>query len=178
MVRLLRISTLILLIITFSYPVAISGEKHEGEYKGSNDFERLKKIVGIWEGTAPMGEGKGDQKVTVEYKLTSGDSAIVETLFPGTPHEMVSVYYDTDGSLEMTHYCALGNRPHMALKKADDKNMTFELISNSDIKADTEPHMHALTISFVDDNNIVESWTLYEDGKVKETATFKLTRAK
>ncbi|MGB7292217.1 MAG: hypothetical protein WBD99_08605 [Thermodesulfobacteriota bacterium] len=125
-----------------------------------------------------MGEGKGDQKVTVEYRLTSGGSAIVETLFPGTPHDMVSVYYDRDRSLEMTHYCMLGNRPQMALKQADDKNMTFDLISNSDIKADTEPHMHAMTISFVDDNNIVESWTLYEYGKAKENATFKLSRTK
>jgi hypothetical protein len=178
MVRLWRISTLILLIFTCSYPVAVSGEKHEGDYKGSKDFEGLKQIVGVWEGTKLMGEGKEDQKFTVEYKLTSGDSAIVETLFPGTPHEMVSVYYDRDGSLEMTHYCMLGNHPQMALKKADDKNMTFELIRNGDIKADTEPHMHALTLSFVDDNNIVESWTLYEDGKEKETATFKLTRTK
>jgi hypothetical protein len=178
MIRLCRISTLILLIFTCSYSVAISGEKHEGEYKGSEDFERLKQIVGVWEGTAPMGEGKEDQKVTVEYKLTSGDSAIVETFLPGTPHEMVSVYYDADGSLAMTHYCMLGNHPQMALKKADDKNMTFELISNSDIKPDTEPHMHSMTISFVDDNNIVERWTLYEDGKEKETATFELTRTK
>jgi hypothetical protein len=178
MVRLSKISILILLTLMLSSLIAISGEIHEGEYKGSKDFDRLKQIVGVWEGTTPMGEGKEDQKVTVEYRLTSGDSAIVETLFPGTPHEMVSVYYDRDGSLAMTHYCMLGNHPQMALKKADNKNMTFELISNSDIKADTEPHMHSMTISFVDDNNIVEGWTLYEDGKEKETATFNLTRTK
>jgi hypothetical protein len=178
MVRLWRISTLILLILTYSYPVAVSGEKHEGEYKGSKDFERLKQIVGVWEGTTSMGEGKEDQKFTVEYKLTSGGSAIVETLFPGTPHEMVSVYYDKDGRLEMTHYCMLGNRPQMTLKKADHKNMTFELSGDSEIKVDTEPHMHALTISFVDDNNIVESWKYYENGRTKETSIFKLKRTK
>jgi hypothetical protein len=178
MIRLCRTLALIMLILTFSYPVAISGEKHGGGYKGTEDFERLKRIVGVWEGTTSMGEGKEDQKFTVEYRLTSGDSAIVETLFPGTPHEMVSVYYNRGGSLAMTHYCMLGNHPQMALKTADDNNMTFELISNSDIKANTEPHMHAMTVSFVDENNIVESWTWYEDGKKKETATFKLTRTK
>ena len=178
MVNICRIAILILLIITCSYSLAIAGEKDEGEYKGSEDFQRLKQIVGVWEGSTSMGEGKGDQKLTVEYRLTSGGTAIVETLSPGTPHEMISVYYDGDGSLEMTHYCALGNRPHMALKSSDDKNMAFELVSNNDIKADTEPHMHAMTISFVDDNNIVEHWTLYEGGKEKETATLELTRTK
>lgn len=178
MVSLCRIANLILLTTAYSYPVPLAGENHEGEYKGSANSQRLKQIVGVWEGSTSMGEGKGDQKVNVEYRLTSGGTVIVETLFPGTPHEMVSVYYDVDRRLEMTHYCALGNRPRTALKKSDDKNMTFELISNSGIKAGTEPHMHAITISFVDDNNMVESSTLYEHGKEKETATFKLTRAK
>ena len=178
MVRLWKISTLILLILSCSYSVAISGEKNEGEYKGSKDFERLKQILGVWEGTTSMDEDREDQKVTVEYKLTSGGSAIVETLFPGTPHEMVSVYYDRDGSLAMTHYCMLGNHPQMALKRVDDKNMTFELTNNSHIKVETEPHMHGMTIAFVDDNNIVESWKYYENGKTKETAIFRLTRKK
>jgi len=34
----------------------------------------------------------GDSSVGVSYHVTAAGSAVVETLFPGTPHEMVSVY--------------------------------------------------------------------------------------
>ena len=37
-----------------------------------------------------------------DIQVTSGGSALVEKLSPGTPHEMVSVYHDKDGELAMT----------------------------------------------------------------------------
>ena len=45
--------------------------------------------------------------VSVTYETSSNGSIVVETLFPGTPHEMVSVYYDENGKFGMTHYCAM-----------------------------------------------------------------------
>jgi len=178
MLNLTRFIVSLFMFSLMTIPLAISGEKNEGGYKGSQDFERFKRIVGIWEGMTSMNRGVEleDQKVRVEYKLTSGGSAVVETLFPGTPHEMVSVYHDKDGKLTMTHYCMIGNQPQMDLKNADEKSMDFELAPDSEINANKEPHMHALTISFVDNNNIVEKWTLYDQGKEKDSTSFKLTR--
>ena len=48
-------------------------------YVGSEAFERVKQLVGFWEGTIDMGQGP--EKITASYKLTSGGSAIVETVF-------------------------------------------------------------------------------------------------
>ncbi len=173
-----RIIFSIFLFFLMANPPSISVEKNEGGYKGSQDFERLKQIVGVWEGMTTMNRGVEleDQKVRMVYRLTSGGSAIVEILFSGTPQEMVSVYHDKDGKLSMTHYCMLGNQPQMDLKNADEMSMAFELAPDSKINANKEPHMHALTISFVDNNNIVEKWTLYDAGKEKESTSFKLTR--
>jgi len=177
-INLTRIIVSLFLLFLLTNPPSISVEKNEEGYKGSQDFERLKQIVGVWEGMTSMNRGVEleDQKVTMVYKLTSGGSAIVETLFAGTQHEMVSVYHDKDGKLSMTHYCMLGNQPQMDLKNADEKSMDFELAPDSEINASKEPHMHALTISFVDNNNIVEKWTLYDQGKEKDSTSFKLTR--
>ena len=79
----------------------------------SKEFEQLKQLDGKWEGSVGMG-GKAE-KIEATYHVTAGGSAVVETLFPGTPHEMVSVYTDNGGKLSMTHYCMMGNQPKMDL---------------------------------------------------------------
>ena len=67
--------------------VAYAGEGRGSPYSGSKEYERMKQLVGVWEGTSNM--GKEGQTIRVEYRLTAGGSAIVETLFPGTPEEMI-----------------------------------------------------------------------------------------
>ena len=154
--------------------MAYAGEPPSAPYSGSNGFERMKSLVGVWEGTSKM--AKEGEKVRVEYRLSSGDSAIVETLFPGTPHEMVSVYYDNKGQLTMTHYCALRNQPRMNLDKADARNLYFMFVGGSNIDPQKDAHMHSLTISFVDKDHIIQEWALFTDGKESETSVFKLSR--
>ena len=58
-------------------------------------------------------------KIVSVIKVTAGGSAVHETLFPGSAHEMVSVYHLDGADLVMTHFCALGNQPRM---KADPKS--------------------------------------------------------
>src|SRR3954452_7586493 len=80
-------------------------------------LERLKKLAGTWVAADPRGKPT-DQVVSV-IKVTAGGSAVHETLFPGQPHEMMSVYHCDGPDLVMTHFCMLGNQPHM---KADPKS--------------------------------------------------------
>src|SRR4051812_21953708 len=87
-------------------------------------FDQVKKLVGHWEGMNKM--NNEDQKVTVDYKLSSGGTAVVETLSAGTPHEMTSVYYLDKSGVNMTHYCMLGNQPNMKLTKSSDKDLVFD----------------------------------------------------
>ncbi|HEY7534320.1 MAG TPA: hypothetical protein VH878_00025 [Thermodesulfobacteriota bacterium] len=142
------------------------------QHAGSKEFEHMKSLVGTWEGTS----SKDGEKVTVTYKTTAGGSAILETLFSGTPHEMVSVYYDNGGKLGMTHYCMLGNQPQMTLKSADDNKIDLVFISGDNIDPKKAPHMHEVSMSFVDKDYMVQEWTMYENGKAKDTVTFKLAR--
>jgi hypothetical protein len=146
-------------------------------YAGSAQFERMKRLAGSWEGTSDM--AKPGEKVRVEYRLTAGDSAVIETLFPGTGDEMVSVYTDRGGRLVMTHYCMLRNQPHMILTKADVRTieMTFAPGGN-DINPEKEKHMHGVRISFTDSNHIVQKWVLYDNGKASGGVTLQLARVK
>ena len=159
--------------------VAVNAEEHHqmAPYTGSAAFEHLKQLVGVWEGTSDM--GKPGEKVRVEYRLTAGGSALVETLFPGSSEEMVSVYTDRNGKLAMTHYCMLRNQPHMALTKADAG--TIELVfakKGNDINPAKEKHMHAVRFTFTDNDHIVQKWTLYDKGKATGGVTLQLARVR
>ena len=153
---------------------AYAGEHPSLPYSGSKGFERMKELAGVWEGTGNM--PKEGEKVRVEYRLSSGGSSVVETLFPGTPHEMVSVYFDNKGQLTMTHYCALRNQPRMKLRKADAQNLYFMFAGGTNIDSKKDAYMRSLTITFVDKNHIVEKWTLFAGGQEKETSVFELSR--
>ncbi len=157
--------------------VAHAGEYQSAPYTGSAEFERMKQLVGVWEGTSDM--GKEGEKVRVEYHLTAGGSALVETLFPGSAEEMVSVYHDRHGTLAMTHYCMLRNQPRMTLAKADPQ--TIELVfarKGNDIDPAKDKHMHAVRITFTDNDHIVQKWTMFEKGKDTGGVTLKLTRVR
>jgi hypothetical protein len=168
------LSTVVCLLLAGAL-VTHAVEHHSAPYKGTPEFERVKQLVGVWEGSSDM--GKTGDKIKVEYRLTSGGSALVETLAPGNGEEMVSVYYDLKGKLAMTHYCSLHNRPLMTLAKSDDK--AIELVfakKGNDINPSKEMHMHGVSFTFTDNDHIVQKWAMFDKGKKVQDVEFTLTR--
>jgi hypothetical protein len=144
--------------------------------KGSPEFERMKTLVGTWEGKVDMGQGPID--MTLQYKLLAGGSVLEERVFAGTPHEMVTMYYDQGGKLALTHYCVMGNRPGMLLKSSDDKTIRFDFDATCGIDPAKESHMHALTIRFDDPNTITTSCQALIAGKPIDEHPATLKRVK
>ena len=131
--------------------------------KNSPEFERIKALVGKWSGKVDMGQGPVE--MTMEYRVIAAGSVVEERVFPGTPNEMVTMYYDKGGKLAMTHYCMLGNRPQMSLKASDDKSITLDFDEACGIDAGKECHMHGVKIEFVDADTINTSSKALKDGK-------------
>ncbi len=174
MKKIIHISVVVACLLLVSLLTAYAGYNGGAPYSGSKEYEHMKQLIGVWEGTSNM--SKEGQTARVEYRLTAGGSAVVETLFPGTPEEMISVYYDRKGKLSMTHYCMLQNQPSMKLLKAGTDKFDFIFAGGSGINPKKDAHMHALTISFVDKDHIVQNWTLFEDDKEKEVTRLNLSR--
>ncbi len=159
-----RIVITALLGILLFGPASVYAEEMPKPYVGSEAFERMKQLVGTWEGTMDM--GKGPQKMKTEYRLTSGGSAIVETFSLGSPQEMVSVYHDNAAKkLSMTHYCMIGNQPKMVLKSMDADSITLDLAKDAPIDVAHDQHMHGATIVFKDKDTVTQRWTGFEKGK-------------
>jgi hypothetical protein len=135
----------------------------------------MKSLVGTWKGTHNMGQGP--MEMTVEYRLVAGGSVVEERIFAGTPMEMVTMYHDRNGKLALTHYCMLHNQPGMVLRSSDAKTLAFDFDKSSGVDKHSA-HMHSLTITFQDPDNITQDWRMYEDGKPKESHPFSLKRVK
>jgi len=129
----------------------------------SPEFERMKTLVGSWTGKTDMGQGPMD--ITLQYRLLAGGSVLEERCFAGTPNEMVTMYYDQDGKLAMTHYCMFGNRPAMKLKSSNATTISFDFDATCGINPTKESHMHALSIKFDDADTITTSCQAIMDGK-------------
>jgi len=164
-------------ILPFLSLVALAGRAAAGDRPAPPDpkpLAPLKKLVGTWQGNMQMG-GK-TVPVTITYAATAGGSAIVEHLFPGTPHEMLSVYTVEGDGVAMTHYCSLGNHPKMTLKKSDPHSLSFEATGGEGLHSPSEMHMHAMTVSWTDGDHIRETWTSFDQGRPKDEKVFDLTR--
>jgi hypothetical protein len=76
----------------------------------------------------------------------------------------------------MTHYCALGNQPHMKLKQAGAGRLVFEMDKPAGIASIEESHMHALTLTLQDKDTLQQDWVNYQNGKAVQTSTFVFHR--
>src|SRR5262245_33296728 len=139
-------------------------------------FEQMKSLVGEWVGKKA---GKDGHDINVTYKLTAGGSALVETIAPGSDHEMVTVIHPDGADLLLTHYCMLGNQPQMKATGIKDGNkIEFKFVKATNLKSPNAPHMHDVTFTFVDKNTLRTDWTHFVDGKSAGAMAFELKRTK
>ena len=122
----------------------------------SPELARIKSLEGRWSATTSM-FGKPNEVVYTEYEVTAGGSAVLERIFPGTPHEMMSVYYDDNGKLAMTHYCIMRNRPTLKLTKSDGDTIVMEVKKVDGLKSKGNPSMGDLTIRIKDENHMEQT---------------------
>jgi len=92
---------------------------------------------------------------------------------------MVTMIHPDGDKIILTHYCMLGNQPHM---KADGKNegntVAFEFTGATNMKSDKEMHMHDAKFTFVDKDTLKTEWTHYMDGKPAGKVVFEMKRKK
>jgi hypothetical protein len=126
-------------------------------------LEKLKKLAGTW--LAADKDGKPTDQVMSIIKVTAGGSAVHETLFPGQPQEMVSIYTVDGPDLIMTHYCVLGNQPRMKADPNSPPNqIVFRFAGGTNLNPAKDKHMHEATLTIVSDDLIEVKGTGWENG--------------
>jgi hypothetical protein len=146
----------------------------EPEGKGSSGFDKLKALVGVWQGTT-----KDGKPVQVSYKLVSAGTSLMETLDMGEQKENMITMYHLDGdNILMTHYCSMGNEPRMRASASfgRDNTITFKFVDVANLAAADAPHMHGLVFTLKDKDHIAQQWTMRAKGKDESPTVFDLTR--
>lgn len=160
---------------------AADEKKHMPKPLAANaGFDQMKTMVGEWveaDELAAATKEKRAPQIASSFRLTGDGSALCETMFAGTPHEMVTIYHPDGDGLMLTHYCAAHNQPQMkAAKPADSHKIEFKFAGGANIDPATTGHMHDLTLTFVDADHVKAEWAYFSDGKPGEKMTFNLVR--
>lgn len=169
------------LLLTGLAFAATAADKHDHSSTGASNagFEKIKTLIGTW--VVADEDGKPTDEIASVVKLTAGGTAVQETIFPGQPHEMVSVYTADGPDLVMTHYCMLGNQPRMRAKvKSASNKIDFQFDGGTNLDPKKDKHMHAATLTFVDADHIEIDGVGWENGApAKEMCNgMKLVRKK
>jgi hypothetical protein len=150
-------------------------ESHGSAIAASPQWDKVKSLVGEWEGYVMQGDAKVPTKVWV--RLTGDGSAVMHWLDRDTPHEMVTMFHMDKASLMATHYCAAHNQPRfIATPGGDPSRIVFDFKDGTNIHPG-DGYMKRLALVFIDADHHDEEWS-YDQGGTLHTGTFHFTRKK
>lgn len=128
-------------------------------------LECVKRMAGSWAEVGP--DGRPTERVLAEYRVTAGGQVVVETVFPGTAQEMLTLYYQEGEELMLTHYCLLGAHPRMRARlDAQTEEVVFACAGGANF-ADcaSAHHMHEARFRALGDDRMRVAWTDMDDGR-------------
>ncbi|TLM76866.1 hypothetical protein ACONUD_10005 [Microbulbifer harenosus] len=142
-----------LLILVFSFSATADP---------SNDFEKLKSLVGEWKK-----EGSDSKDFYISFQSSANGSVLIENwIYKGASHSF-TVYHLDGESLLATHYCPQGNQPRLKLGKSSDPNsISFEFQDATNLKSLKDSHQHSLSFEFLDNNTILRNESYSKAGKL------------
>src|SRR6516162_2128766 len=163
------------LVLTVSAVTASVNADDKTGKGASQRFEAIKGLAGDW--VEVDKDGKPTDKVVSSIRVTSGGNTVQETLFPGSDHEMVTMYHLDGEDLVLTHYCMLGNQPRMRAEPGTDVNrIVFKFSGATNLRSNDEQHMHQAALSIEGKDRYKAVWVFCKDGKACHEAKFDLVR--
>jgi len=142
-------------------------------------LSKLKTLQGDWSGkdTEEGAEAHHDADARHVFRVSAAGTVVMETMFPGTNHEMINMYHLDGDDLVLTHYCAAGNQPRMRLDRAASSadRLVFAFAGGTNLDPKADMHIHSAQLTFAADG-LTSEWTSWNEGKPAETMKFQLVR--
>jgi hypothetical protein len=156
-----RVSLLLATTLLTTFAPANADEKAASA--ASQRFEALKKLAGDWVEVGK--DGKPTDKIVTSFRVIAAGSVIAETVYPGTDHEMATMYHLDGPDLLLTHYCTFGNQPRMRAEPGENaEKIVFKYIGATNLKSKDEQHMDQATLAFDGKDHFQTEWIACKDG--------------
>lgn len=138
-------------------------------------LNELRSLAGEWE----MTDKDGKRTTAAVFRVVASGSAVVQTMFPGSEHEMVNMYHMDGDKVVVTHYCAIGNQPRMVSGAPVNGVYRFKLDRVSNLSDRAGAYMGELTLTVKGRDAYSENWGHFKDGKMSDHGpVFEYTRKK
>jgi hypothetical protein len=167
---------LALVVTAFAAPEQKNDNPATVVYDADSAFQFLQTMTGDWDRSGGDHD-HGANSNLIKIRVSAAGSAIVETIFPGSETEMVTVYHRNGDDLLLTHYCALQNAPVMKFQKSDkpgEIKFVFQGGTNFDPKVNM--HVHEGTLRIKNSDTVESSFLTFDDGKPGATVSSVLKR--
>ena len=129
-------------------------------------LERFKALAGEWTGTGLDGNSMPDTNIT--YTVTAGGNAVEELLFPGTAHEMRTLYVRDGDDVVLVHFCASGHHPKMRARDTGGDRVAFDFDGAINFDPTQAGHMHDASFTFLGPDELTTRWQFWDGGKPSE----------
>lgn len=151
-----QVATAFMFVLALTGLSAYADHDHAAKPGANAAFEKLKALAGNHTPAMMTVEGV---RTKVDYRVTANGTAVIETMFAGEPHEMVTVYSLDNDSVAATHYCSGGNQPRMKLntEKSNANELVFDFVSITG-KVTDAGHINAVRFRF-DGQKVEEIWS-------------------
>lgn len=126
-------------------------------------LDRFKALAGDWSGEGLDGNSMPDTHVN--YTVTAGGNAVEELLFPGTAHEMRTLYVRDGDDVVLVHFCASGNHPKMRAREERDGRIVFAFDGAVNFDPARAGHMHDADFTLLGPDELRTQWRFWQDGK-------------
>ncbi|MEO8670590.1 MAG: hypothetical protein ABI411_04685 [Tahibacter sp.] len=138
----------------------------ENERSASSAFQSLSGLVGNWQGKLPDGRTH-----RVNYRLSAGGSALVETWALSAGRESITIYHLDGDALLADHYCVQGNQPRLRWVNGDGNGFSFAFRDGVNLQVAGKSHQHAFWIALHGNDAFERSETYVENGAAPVEAT-------
>lgn len=128
-------------------------------------FARLGGLAGDWEGTFSNG-----RRHTVNYRLSAGGTALIETWALAPGRESLTIYTLDGNNLVATHYCPQGTQPRLKLVAEREGRLQFELLDGGSLQVPGRSHQQTFWLQWNGGDTLARSETYVENGAAKADA--------
>ena len=129
-----------------------------GTAASTSAFDKLKTLVGEWQSA----DSNGIQKA--KFELIADSSVLASRLSGGMPFDMHTMIHLDDGTLMLTHYCAMHNQPRMTLALGENPNTLVFKFKDGTNLSEGGGHMNRVTFTLDGPDHHIEEWAFLKDG--------------